>query len=109
MPHYLVEFAYTPETWAALIKKPEDRSAAVESLLKSAGGRLVSLYYHAGESDGTIVAELPNDQAANAVALTAHASGSLRMMRTTRLYTPQETIDALTQAGKLTFRAAGRP
>lgn len=108
MPHYLVEFAYTSETWAALIKKPEDRSAAVEALLKSAGGRLISIYYHAGETDGTIITELPNDQAANAVALAAHASGTLRMSRTTRLFTPQETVDALTLAGKLTFRGAGK-
>ncbi len=108
MPHYLVEFAYTSETWAALIRKPEDRTAAADSLFKQAGGRLISIYYHAGETDGLIIGELPNDQAANAVALASHASGTLRTTRITRLFTPQETIEALTQAGKLSFRVVGK-
>jgi uncharacterized protein with GYD domain len=107
MPHYLVQFAYTPESWAAMIRKPEDRTAVVEALLKAAGGRLISLYYHAGEFDGIILAELPNDSAANAAALSAGASGGLKATRTTRLYTPKETVETLTLAGKLPFRSPG--
>ena len=107
MPHYLVQFAYTPESWAAMIRKPEDRTATIDALLKSAGGRLLSLYYHAGEFDGIILAELPNDTAVNAVALSAGASGALKVTRTTRLYTPKETVEALTLAGKLPFRSPG--
>jgi hypothetical protein len=30
MPLYLTRFSYTPETWARLIKKPEDRRVAAQ-------------------------------------------------------------------------------
>jgi len=30
MPLYLTRFSYTPETWAKLIKNPEDRRAAAK-------------------------------------------------------------------------------
>lgn len=108
MPHYLVQFAYTAESWAAMIRKPEDRTTALDALLKSAGGKLLSLYYHAGAFDGIVLAELPNDEAANAVALAVTASGTLRATQTTRLFTPKETSDALTRAAKLSYKAPGR-
>ena len=30
MPMYLTRFSYTPETWAKMIKNPEDRRAAAQ-------------------------------------------------------------------------------
>ena len=40
MPFYLMRFSYTPDAWARLIKKPEDRReiarAVVEKLVGSA-------------------------------------------------------------------------
>jgi uncharacterized protein with GYD domain len=40
MPLYLTRFSYTPETWARLIKKPEDRRAAATQYIESVGGKL---------------------------------------------------------------------
>jgi len=33
MPFYLNRFSYTPETWAKLIKNPEDRRAAAQEYI----------------------------------------------------------------------------
>ena len=107
MPLYMVQLSYTAETWAALVRKPEDRTAAVEALAKSAGGRLVSLYYHFGEHDATVIAEAPDDTAANALVLAAVASGTIRSTKTTRLYTPKDLTDALGKAGKANYRPPG--
>ena len=41
MATYLVRFSYMPETWARLIKKPEDRREAMRSYIESAGGKLL--------------------------------------------------------------------
>jgi uncharacterized protein with GYD domain len=108
MPMYMLQFSYTPETWAALLRKPEDRTGAVDALVKSAGGRLVSVFYHFGEFDGTVIAELPDDAAANAVVFATVASGALRSSRTTRLFSPKEVVDSLGKAGKAAYRPPGK-
>jgi len=43
MPHYLMRFSYTPEAWARLIKKPEDRRAVARAVVEKLGGKLVGL------------------------------------------------------------------
>jgi len=35
MTLYLTKFSYTPETWARLIRKPEDLRKAAESYIES--------------------------------------------------------------------------
>lgn len=39
MPMYLSRFSYTPETWARLIKNPEDRREAARSNLTESESR----------------------------------------------------------------------
>jgi uncharacterized protein with GYD domain len=108
MPQYMLHFSYSPESWAAMMKKPEDRTAAVDAIAKSVGGRLVALYYHFGEYDGTAIVEAPDDASANAAVLTAVASGALKATKTIRLYSPKELIDALGKAGKAMYRPPGK-
>jgi len=52
MPLYLTRFSYTPETWARLIKKPEDRQAAAKQYIESVGGTLHGFWYAFGDHDG---------------------------------------------------------
>jgi uncharacterized protein with GYD domain len=108
MPQYMLHFSYSPESWAAMMKKPEDRTAAVDAVAKSVGGRLVALYYHFGEYDGTAIVEAPDDASANAAVLSSIASGALKATRTIRLYSPKELIDALGKAGKAMYRPPGK-
>jgi uncharacterized protein with GYD domain len=108
MPHYRIEFAYSEQAWQALLKTPEDRTAAAESFLKSTGGKLVALYYHSGEFDGTLIFESPDDTTANATVLAVLASGGVRSSRTTRLYTAKEAVEAFRKAGTFVYRAPGQ-
>lgn len=103
MPHYMVQFAYSADAWQALMRKPEDRTAALESLAKQSGGRLVSVFYHFGEFDGTVVFEAPDDATVNAIVMAVLGSGALRASRTTRLFTPKEVVEALGRAGKIVY------
>ena len=52
MPLYLTRFSYTPETWARLIEKPEDRRAAAQQYIESVGGKLHGFWYAFGDHDG---------------------------------------------------------
>lgn len=108
MPLYMLQFAYSPESWSALVRKPEDRTAAVDAIAKSVGGRLVSLYFHMGEYDGTAIIEAPDDTSANAAIMATVASGALRSSRTTRLYSSKELLKALGKAGKISYRPPGK-
>ena len=52
MPMYLTRFSYTPETWARLVKNPEDRRAAAKQYIESVGGKLHGFWYAFGDHDG---------------------------------------------------------
>jgi hypothetical protein len=46
MPHYMMQFAYTRESWAAQLKHPEARIETVgKQLCEAAGGKLVGGWY----------------------------------------------------------------
>jgi uncharacterized protein with GYD domain len=52
MAFYLTRFSYTPETWARLVKNPEDRRAAAKQYIESVGGKLHGFWYAFGDQDG---------------------------------------------------------
>ncbi len=108
MPLYLVQFAYSPAAWQSLMEKPEDRTPVLESLAKQGGGRLVALYYHFGEFDGTAIFESPDDATINAAVMKVAASGGVRTTRTVRLFTPKEFVDALGRSAKLNYQTPGK-
>lgn len=103
MPLYMIQFAYTSEAWAALAKSPENRAEAISALAQKMGGRLVDLYYCFGEYDGVLLTELPNDTAATATVIAAVSPGHVKATRTTRLMTVNEAMDAMKQAGGVTY------
>jgi uncharacterized protein with GYD domain len=107
MPLYLTKFSYTPETWARLIKNPEDRRKAAQSYIESVGGRLHGFWYGFGTYDGYNLWEAPDNVSMASVALAIGAGGALSTIDTTVLLTVDETLDALRKAQKLSYRAPG--
>ena len=107
MPLYLSKFSYTPDTWANLIGKPEDRRLAAQSYIESFGGKLHGFWYAFGTYDGYNLWEAPDHVSMAAVALAISAGGALSSFETTVLLTVDETMDALRKAGKVRYRAPG--
>jgi uncharacterized protein with GYD domain len=103
MPFYLTRFSYTPETWARLIKKPEDRRAAAKQYIESVGGKLHGFWYAFGDHDAYNLWEAPDNVSMAAVALAISAGGALSSFETTPLLTVEETIDALTKAQSIKY------
>jgi uncharacterized protein with GYD domain len=107
MPLYLSKFSYTPETWARLIAKPEDRRKAAESYIESVGGKLHGFWYGFGKHDGYTLWEAPDNVSMTAVALAIGSGGALSSLETTVLVTVEETMDALGKAEQIKYRAPG--
>jgi len=107
MPLYLSKFSYTPETWARLIRNPEDRRKAAQSYIESVGGKLHGFWYAFGAHDGFTLWEAPDNVSMAAVALAISAAGALSSLETTVLLTVDETIDALRKAEQVRYRPPG--
>jgi uncharacterized protein with GYD domain len=107
MPLYLSKFSYTPETWARLIQKPEDRRMAAQSYIESVGGKLHGFWYAFDTHDGYNLWEAPDNVSMAAVALAISSGGALSSFETTVLLTVEETMDAMRKAGKVGYRAPG--
>jgi uncharacterized protein with GYD domain len=108
MALYKLDFAYTPETWAALTKAPEDRTEAVRAALQSAGGRLIGLYYGFGETDGFVLFEAPDSLSASAAAMTVLGSGRFKTIRTTEIFTAENAVEAMRRAGGMQYQPPGQ-
>jgi uncharacterized protein with GYD domain len=107
MPLYLTRFSYTPETWARLTKKPEDRREAARKYIESVGGKLHGFWYAFGSHDGYSVMEAPDNVAMAAVAIAIGSGGALSKIETTPLLTVEETMNALARARNVGYRPPG--
>jgi uncharacterized protein with GYD domain len=99
MPSYLIQVAYTPETVAALVKKPHDRAAAVNKVIEKLGGKTTGFWLSFGDYDVVGVFEMPDNTTAAAFALAIGAGGACKSVRTTPLLSMDEGIAALKKAG----------
>jgi len=105
MAHYMLQFSYSADAWAALTKNPVDRSSGIAALCKKLGGKFVGLHYTMGEYDGLAILDAPDDTTANAIVLAAAAPGHIRKTKTTRLYSPAEMVDVLKKAQGAGYKA----
>src|SRR4028119_189260 len=101
MPLYLTRFSYTPETWAKLIKNPEDRREAAKQYIESVGGKLHGFWYSFGEHDGYNLWEAPDNVSMAAVAVAIGGGGALSALQTTVLLSVEETMEALQHAAAI--------
>ena len=107
MPLYLSRFSYTPETWARLVKNPEDRREAARTYIEAVGGKLHGFWYAFGEHDGWSLFEAPDNVSMAAVAVAIGGGGALSKLETTVLLTVEETLEALQKAQSIQYRAPG--
>ena len=96
MPMYLIQGSYTQEGVKGVRSGGGSRRRdAVAHLAESVGGRIESFYFALGDDDVHVIAELPDNEAAAAIALTVNASGAVNI-KTVVLLTPEE-VDAAAQ------------
>jgi uncharacterized protein with GYD domain len=108
MALYMIQGTYTAEAWATMTKNPQDRSIPIRELAQRLGGRLVDVYYCFGEYDVVVLAEAPDDVTASAIVLAAISPGHLKAIKTTKLLTVEETMEAMRKAGSVTYPAPSK-
>lgn len=107
MALYLTRFSYTPETWARLMKQPEDRREAARKYIESVGGKLHGFWYAFGTYDGYNLWEAPDNVSMAAVAIAIGGGGALSKFETTPLLSVEETLEALARASTIAYRPPG--
>jgi uncharacterized protein with GYD domain len=95
MPKYLLQVNYTLDgVRGVLAKGGSARKAAASAAAKSVGGKVDSFYFAFGGTDVYVIADMPDNEAAAALALTVSGAGGATV-NTTVLITPDE-IDGAT-------------
>ena len=105
---YITRFSYTPETWARLMKNPEDRRVAARKYIESVGGKLHGFWYAFGAYDGYCIWQAPDNTSMAAVGLAITGGGALSKFETTPLLTVEETLDALRRSQTVGYRPPGK-
>jgi uncharacterized protein with GYD domain len=107
----MYQFAYTPESWAAQIKNPQNRIENVgRAVCKAAGGKFVGGWLCFGEYDAVLIADMPDMESMASIALAVGAGGALKSSKTTVLMTGAQGVEALTKAQGVAkgYRPAGK-
>lgn len=95
MSKYLLEVRYTLDGVRGVAAQGGSaRKAAAQAAAKSVGGKVESFYFAFGKTDVFVIADLPDNAAAAALALAVTAGGGATV-RTVVLLTPDE-MDAAT-------------
>jgi uncharacterized protein with GYD domain len=105
MPKYLIQASYTLQGVEGLRSEGgTSRRDVVESTVSSLGGQLECFYFGFGDRDAYVIADLPDNEAAAAIALTVNAAGGATV-HTTVLLTPEQVDDAAKRS--VDYRAPG--
>ena len=107
MGKYLVQASYTQQGLSGLVDKPEDRSALLQEMVSSMGGKIHSMDYCFGDYDVVIIMEAPDDATMAALAMAVGASGAVTNFKTTVLIPLAQGVEAAKKVGSLGYRPPG--
>jgi uncharacterized protein with GYD domain len=105
MQKYLWKASYTPEGVKGVASEGgTGRVEAVRTACESVGGKLECFYFGFGDADAYVIADLPDDEAALAIAIEVNGGGGATV-QTIPLMTPEQ-VDAAAKR-EVNFRPAG--
>jgi uncharacterized protein with GYD domain len=108
MPDYLLQVAYTPDAWAAILADPHDRIDAVRPAIEKLGGKIHHAWFTFGDYDVIAIVEMPTNVEAAAFSLAAAAGGAVKTLKTTPLISTAEGIEAMKKAVESGYKAPSR-
>jgi uncharacterized protein with GYD domain len=105
MPKYLIQASYTAQGVEGIrTKGGSSRRDAVADTVRSLGGQLETFYFGFGDDDAYVIADLPDNEAAAAIALAVNATGAVTT-KTIVLLTPEQVDEAAKRS--VDYRAPG--
>jgi uncharacterized protein with GYD domain len=106
MPHYLQQVAYSQQGWEALVANPQNRIEAVRPAIEKLGCKIEAAWFSFGDYDVVVIADLPDNVSAAAIAMAFAAGGACKSVQTTPLISPEEATQALRKAKECGYRPA---
>ncbi len=103
MPKYLIQVGYTKDSWAKMVKTPQDRQKAVAPAVESVGGKFEQSYLAFGEYDLVGILDMPDNVSAAALSISVASTGSVETFVTTPLLTMDEAVEAMKKAGTVDY------
>jgi len=97
VPTFLIQLAYTPDAWAAMVNQPQNRLEAVRPVVEKLGGKFEHARLAFGEYDIVGVVETPENTDAAAFAMAIAAGGAAKTFKTTPLLSVEEGIEAMSR------------
>jgi len=107
VPLYLIQLAYTPDAWAAMVKQPQNRLEAVRPIVEKLGGKFEHAWLAFGEYDIVGIIEMPENTDAVAFAIAVAAGGAAKTFKTTPLLSVEEGVEAMGKAQGAGYRRPG--
>jgi uncharacterized protein with GYD domain len=100
----MIQLSYGPEVLSGFIKKPTDRTEVIRKLVEKVGGKLLGIWMSLGEYDAVVVIDGSDDVNAAACAMAVSASGAFKAVKTTVLFTAEESLAVMKKAGSLGYK-----
>jgi uncharacterized protein with GYD domain len=104
MPQYLFQGSYTAAAWAALARKPQNRTRVIQVVVKKLGGELEGFWLTLGEHDFVGLVRMPNSVNAAALSIAAMAGGAIASFKTTALMSVPDGLKAMGLAGRTGYQ-----
>ena len=104
MARYLFKMGVTPQTFAKLIKNPDDRAKGARPAFEALGGKLIEYYFAVGQGGIYTLAELPDEVSAEALMMSVLAGGAVTSFESTVLLTAAEAMEAMKKAGATGYK-----
>lgn len=87
-----------------MLKLPQDRSEILRPVVKNMGGDLVASWVCNGDYDLIVIMHLPDGRTALAAAMALKAGGGVKEVKTTRLFSWHEAMQAMQGARRSGYR-----
>jgi uncharacterized protein with GYD domain len=99
MPLFLHQWSYKDDQIKRMLIEDTDRAEVVRIAIEAFGGTLRSFYYCFGMYDGLAISEFPDSATAFSCLLSIAGQGRVRNVSTTALFSPEEGLRAMQNAG----------
>jgi uncharacterized protein with GYD domain len=107
MAYFLLQGAYTPESWKSLVNKPVDRIEVVRPVIERLGGKVEGAWFAFGDYDVVLIMQMPDNVSAAAFSLAVAASGAFKVHTTTPLMTIADGVEAMRRAAGAGYQPPG--
>ena len=107
MAYYLLQGAYSSDSWRTLVQNPVNRLDAIRPAIEKLGGSIECGYFSFGEYDVVLIMQMPDNVSAAAFAFAIASGGAFKSHTTVPLISMEDGIEGLKKAGQIGYRPPG--